>query len=195
MAIWRTSTPLGVTAEHCYGAKMASKIEIKAATPDAFSDSDRARFRDLVIMGGEVGGAILEENIANARVLVTLWADGVMRGVVALKRPRDSYRKKVAGWTGVALPKPEVPYELGYVFIESDLQGVGWSHRLIAEALAHTDGAAIFSTVRTDNARMRATLGKAGFAAAGKPYVRGLNREIGLLTRPRALPSVDAEGR
>lgn len=166
---------------------MEPDVEIIARTPDTFSDSDRTRFRDLVIEGGEVGGAVLEGNIANARVLVTLWAHGAMRGVAALKRPLDSYRAKVAGKTGVALPKPEIPYELGYIFIQPDLRGGGRSHRLVGEALAHADGVAIFATVRTDNGAMRATLGKAGFTAIGKPYPGQENREIGLLIRP-AIP-------
>lgn len=166
-------------------------VQINAATPASYSGSERARFRDLVIEGGEVGGVVLDGNIANARVLVTLWADGVMRGVAALKRPRDSYRDKVADWTGVALPKPEIPYELGYIFIQPDLRGGGRSHRLVAEALAHADGAAMFATVRTDNGAMRATLGKAGFTAVGKPYPGQENRVIGLLMRPAIPLSLD----
>jgi RimJ/RimL family protein N-acetyltransferase len=149
---------------------MDDGIEIIAGAPEAFSSTDRARFRELVIEAGEVVGAALSTNITNARALVILRHDRIVRGVAALKRPQASYRKKISELSGVPLPADTYPFELGYVFIEPEMQGRRLSHRLIAEALSHGEGMAIFATVRTDNAAMRVALSKAGFKAKGQAY-------------------------
>lgn len=162
---------------------MTDEIKFIAALPSDCSAVDRATFRDLVVQAGEVVGAALNTNVANARVLVMLKHHGIVRGVAALKRPQDSYRDKIINQAATALPRSEYPYELGYIFIEPDLQGRGLSHRLVAEALAHNDGAAVFATVRTDNGPMRSTLAKAGFTAVGRPYLGVQKQMIGLLVR------------
>lgn len=159
------------------------RIELVVGLPGVFTGGERMRFHELVANAGEVAGAALTANIENARVLVMLKHEGVVHGVAALKRPQESYRKKVMQQAAVALPASDFPYEFGYVYIEPNLQGRGLSHRLVSEALAHSDGAAVFATVRIDNAAMRATLSKAGFTALGQSYSGLNNRRLGLLLR------------
>lgn len=162
---------------------VADLIELIAGLPAHFIAGERTRFQELVAHAGEVIGAALTANIANARVLVMLKHEGIVRGVAAMKRPQDSYRAKIMKQAAVALPRSDYPYELGYVFLEPNLQGRGLSHRLVSEALAHSDGAAVFATVRTDNVAMRTALYRAGFAEAGQPYLGLQGRSIGLLLR------------
>lgn len=136
---------------------MAQNPVIEPLKPSNLSATDSTRFRELVIEAGEVVGMTLATNIDNARV-------------AALKRPQDSYRQKIAKLANVDLARSAWPYELGYIYIEPELQGCGLSHRLVAAALEHRDYAGVFATVRADNQRMRATLEKAGFKPAGVHY-------------------------
>lgn len=159
---------------------------IRTAQPEDCSDAERKRFSDLVLEGGEVGGAVLAINIVEARVLVMLTQDEIVCGIAALKRPRKSYREKTSVKSEVDLDEASLPYELGYVYVQPVLQGTGQSHRLIAAALDHCDGAGVFATVRMDNDRMRATLEKAGFVVAGQPYPGRDEQQIGVLLRVAA---------
>lgn len=162
---------------------METDIEVLARAPGAFSPAELKRFRELIIEGGEVGGAALATNIVNARILVVLTVRGMMRGVAALKCPQNGYRKKVANWTSFELSAADYPYELGYVYIQPTLRGRGLSHRLIASTLQHNDARGVFATVRMDNKPMRTTFAKAGFAAEGADYPGTKGDRIGLLIR------------
>lgn len=153
-------------------------------TPDAFSLAERTRFEKLVIEGGEVSGAVLTSNIANAKILAMYRDKGVIHGVAALKRPRDSYRGKLEAKAGVALPRTEYPYEIGYIFLDNKLQGQRLSYPIVQAALENADGAGVFATVRIDNDKMRRTLKRAGFNAVGNSWKGNEERIVGLLIRP-----------
>lgn len=159
---------------------------IRTALPEDCNDAERKRFFDLVVEGGEVGGAVLATNIADARILVMLIDGGTVYGIAALKRPQKSYRDKTAVKSEVDLDEASLPYELGYVYVQPAFQGKGMSHRLIAAALDHSDGMGVFATVRMDNNRMRTTLEKAGFLAAGIAYPGRHEQPIGVLLRAAA---------
>lgn len=158
-------------------------IDIIGASPEAFSDAERVRFQELVEQAGEVTSAALLTNISTARALVLLKQDGIIRGVTALKRPQAGYRQRIEKRSSFALPPETYPYELGYVFIEPAMQGRGLSHQLVAKALSHDDGKAIFATVRADNEPMRTVLNSASFIEAGQPYLGRDKRVIRLFVR------------
>src|SRR3954469_21734564 len=139
-------------------------------TPDTFSKAELTWFEELVIKGGEVGGAVLTDNIANAKILAVYRDMGVIHGVAALKRPRASYRRKIGAKAGVELSKESYPYELGYIFLDDQLQNRRLSYPIVQAALDHTDGAGVFATVRIDNDKMRRTLKRAGFSAVGDSW-------------------------
>lgn len=162
---------------------MSGALPIRAAQPADFNDTERAHFFELVVEGGEVGGAVLAGNIAAARALVVLIDGDTICGIAALKRPRASYREKTAAKSRLDLDATSLPYELGYVYVQPDYQGQGQSHRLIAAALEHTDGAAVFATVRTDNGRMRSAFEKAGFVSTGNLYPGRNGQPIGVMLR------------
>lgn len=166
---------------------MIDEIDLVAASPADFTFYERRRFEELVVQAGEVADAALTTNTINARVLVMMKHHGMVRGVSALKRPQESYRKKIVEQTEIELPTSDYPYELGYIFIKPELQGLGLSHRLVSEALAYSDNEGVFATVRTDNGAMRTALYRAGFVDAGKTYQGFRERTIGLLLRDKAL--------
>jgi len=162
---------------------MNESIGITSGVPAAYPEAALDRFRDLVLQGGEVDGAVLAANIANARLLATLTVGSTIRGIAALKRPQGSYRAKLETKADVKLGVDAYPYELGYVFLEAALHGRGLSHQLLAEVLAIEEVAGIFATVRVDNAPMRAGLHRAGFVETGRVYAGRDDREISLLVR------------
>lgn len=153
-------------------------------TPDKFSEVDLQRFKELVIKGGEVGGAALADNVANARILAIYREEGVIVGTTALKRPKASYREKTQRRSGIVVSESDSPYELGYTFLDDSLQGRRMSYPLVQAALVHADRAGVFATVRVDNEKMRRTLNRAGFIAAGNSWKGNEGRIIGLLIRP-----------
>lgn len=164
-------------------AWMSVVMRIDALAPQNLSDEQRAAFIRLVQEGGEVGKAALATNMGNARVLILGSVAGDVKGIAALKRPQASYCKKIRERTGVEVGEPLYPYELGYVVLAPEARGKRISHRLVAEALAHADGRAIFATARDENGAMLATLASAGFRPVGREYRGRNNQKMRLLVR------------
>lgn len=152
-------------------------MNIVVYEPAELTDADRASFIELVRAGGEVGGQLLEKNIANAQALVFLRQEGQIRGIAALKRPLPSYRKRIGKSANAGLSDADFPYELGYIFIVPEARGQKLSGPLVAKALEIASGSGVFATARIDNHAMRAALLKAGFGPAGRPY-RGRSSRI-----------------
>jgi GNAT superfamily N-acetyltransferase len=144
--------------------------EITAKEAGAFSEAEHQDFLRLVREGGEVGDAVLESNVRNAKCLVFLRSASALIGIAALKNPRLSYRQRVGASSGAEIPAASFPYELGYVFITEDHRERGLSRRLVEAALAGANGLGVFATSHAANAGMHATLGNCGFSLAGKPY-------------------------
>lgn len=164
-------------------AWMSVLMKVDALAPQDLSDNQRAAFIRLVEEGGEVGKRALATNMRNARVLILGSVAGDVKGIAALKRPQASYRKKIREWAGVEVGAPLYPYELGYVVLAPEARGKRISHRLVAEALAHADGRAIFATARDENGAMLATLATAGFRSVGREYRGRNNQKMRLLVR------------
>jgi GNAT superfamily N-acetyltransferase len=164
---------------------MSAALDIAAAAPERFPQDERDLFGALVREAGEVGKNALATNIRTANALVFGRLAGKVLGIAALKRPQASYRRRIGGKAGVDLDPARYPYELGYVFLLPEAQGKKLSHGLVAAALAHAEGAAVFATARADNAAMLAALAKAGFKQAGQDYRGRGTRMIRLLVKPQ----------
>jgi len=165
---------------------MKAVLDIVAAAPDGFSQDERDLFNTLVKQAGEVGGDGLVTNIPNSKALVFGRIAGEVFGVAALKRPQASYRERIGRMARVDIGPAHYPYELGYVFLLPEARGKKLSHGLVAAALAHAEGAAVFATTRTDNAAMLSALAKAGFKQVGQDYPGRGTRMIRLLVRPQS---------
>jgi GNAT superfamily N-acetyltransferase len=164
-------------------AWMGVVMKIAALAAQDLSGDQRAAFIRLVQEGGEVGKTALATNMKNARVLILGSVAGDVKGIAALKRPQASYCKKIRERAGVEVGEPLYPYELGYVVLAPEARGKRISHRLVAEALAHADGRAIFATARDENRAMLATLATAGFRRVGREYRGRNNQKMRLLVR------------
>ncbi|ACK50901.1 GCN5-related N-acetyltransferase [Methylocella silvestris BL2] len=156
-----------------------------AGEPGSFSDIDRTAFIALVKAGGEVSDVVLARNVKNAKALVLLRGKEGIKGVAALKKPLASYRRRISGKSEFHVDASSFPYELGYIYIVPEARGQHLSGPLVNAAIDAAAGAGIFATARVDNARMHASLVKAGFEAQGKPYGgRGGKRQIQIFIRP-----------
>lgn len=162
---------------------MSAVLNIAAAAPDGFSQDERDLFGALVRKAGEVSENALATNLKTAKALVFGRIAGKVLGIAALKRPQATYRKRIREKAGVDISLESYPYELGYVYVLPEARGKKLSHGLIASALAHAEGAAVFATARTDNAAMLAALANAGFKQAGEDYRGRGTRMIRLVVR------------
>jgi hypothetical protein len=148
---------------------MNSPIEVFSLNPKDCLDSQIKDFMALVLAGGEVRADGLENRIRAGERLVFLTVGCCLCGVAALKCPSAGHRTEVASASGIVLPEPDFPYEIGWVFVMPSVRGRRFSFDLTREALAGvSDG--VFATSRSDNTAMHATLGKFEFLPEGAEW-------------------------
>lgn len=137
--------------------------------PENCSEVELEEFRKLAIFAGKVAADGLPELIGRARLLAFLRDGGRLIGVAGLKRPRDSYRKRVTERSGVSLPLATYPFELGWVSVEpTEVGGKSWL--LCDPLIAQTPGEGAFATTGVGNGRMQTTLVKLGFIRKGETW-------------------------
>lgn len=157
---------------------------IVAKEGSSFSNNERQAFVAMVRAGGEVGDAVLEDNVREAKCLVFLRVGDALAGVAALKNPRGSYRARISKSCGVDLTAGDYPFELGYIYVTEARRGKGHSSELVEAALGAAEGSGIFTTSRTNNAPMHAVLAKFGFSSAGQSYPGSNQNMIAVSVRP-----------
>lgn len=160
------------------------------ATPPTECDTATIlSFIELVRVGGEVGGAVLESNVRTAHCLLRLYRDGYLSGVAALKNPLASYRQRIEDKTGVPVLPSSFPFELGYVFVLPEAREQGIAGKLVHAACEVAGDKGLFATSRTNNQRMHATLERAGFRTFGRIYNSSDGeRQLQLFLRVNAQP-------
>lgn len=149
---------------------MFSDQTLVAQKPGSFTETELQDFIAMVRAGGEVGDAVLEENVRNAECLVFLRQGSCLGGVAALKNPLPGYRHTIKVKTGVTVGASEFSFELGYVFVLPSVRRQGFSVALTRAALATAGGKGVFATSRTNNDGMHATLKKFSFVQTGSSY-------------------------
>ena len=159
--------------------------ECVTLVPDDCSEAELDEFETLAISAGKVTPIRLRELIRLARLLAFLREGDMLIGVAGLKRPRDSYRERVAARSGVPLPVSAYPYELGWVSVLP--AEIGGKSKLLCEPLlASTPGEGVFSTTGVGNDKMRSRLAKMGFKEAGQSWKSAGNEEtLSLFVLPR----------
>ena len=174
---------------------MTGPVQLVSRKPSDCHDTEISDFMALVLAGGEVTANGLEDRIRCAVSLVFLTIGCCLCGVAALKRPEASHRKRVLSNSGIALPEDQFPFfELGWVFIMPSARGRRFSVDLTRTALFSAGTEGVFSTSRTDNPGMHATLAKFQFVPAGKSWAsdRG-EHSLQLFLRCATQPSVAAD--
>jgi predicted GNAT family N-acyltransferase len=144
-------------------------------------------FAALVLAGCEVTEVGLEVRIKNAETLLFLRQDGCLKGIAAVKNPKNKYKERVFQKAQATVEASQFPFELGWVFVLPSSRGAGFSHKLVEAALSVVSDQAIFATSRADNAPMHKVLKAHGFSCHGKTYAssRG-NQHLVLFVRNAA---------
>jgi hypothetical protein len=96
---------------------MVNATSILVQSPSSLSESELYKFMSMVRLGGEVGNAVLEDNVRKAARLVAAYEGGRLVAVAALKVPQDSYRRTIRSRSGVDVDAKNFPFELGYLFV------------------------------------------------------------------------------
>jgi GNAT superfamily N-acetyltransferase len=149
---------------------MSMEHTLIAQPPQAFTETEIHDFLAMVRAGEEVGGAVLERNVRNAKCLVVARQRLCMVGVAALKNTQPSYRKTIKTKAGVAVEAGDFPFELGYIFVLPSARRQGVAVKLCRTALVAADGKGVFATTRSNNHGMNKILAMFSFKKAGRPY-------------------------
>lgn len=173
---------------------MTTKYTIIAQSPGALDEAEIQDFIAMVRAGGEVGDAVLEENVRKAECLVVVRQASCLVAVAALKNPKTSYRKKIQVKVEGAMDADDFPFEFGYLFVLPSARNQGIGAKLSEAALSAARGKGVFATARTNNDGMHVILPKVGFLKVGKPYASGRGgHQLQLFLRPAAKPPVAAD--
>jgi len=107
------------------------------------------QIQDLIKRGGEVGTALIKENLQNA-YLISYAVDprGRVIGTVTLKNPKEEYRKKIEAATDLDLSGY---LERGYTSVEPEFRHSDVADRLIKGLCDRSKGQKIYVTIRMDN--------------------------------------------
>ena len=147
-------------------------------------------FEGMVRKGEEVTPAGLSELISHAAALLFMnEADNSLVGISALKRPRQTYRRKVFKRAHSKLDPEDYCFELGWVFVAKSHRGRRLSRILVKELIPHMGTEKVYATCRKSNKPMRRTLERFGFRREGSPYVADNSYyTLELYVRPSASP-------
>lgn len=145
----------------------SERLSVHTVSQDSLSASQRVAFTAEVLSGGEVAPNGLSERISEAHRLAYATVGDQFVGVGAVKRPRESYKRKVADLSGYDVKGYTA--ELGWIYVRPEARGLGLGFR-ISEALCALHGGRIFATTRSDNDKMQRILSGVGFERKGTEY-------------------------
>ena len=146
--------------------------DIVPKRPADCSDDELEAFEGLVKEGGEVAVGDLHRRIKKAEWFVFLFEeDRTLAGVAALKRPDDTYKKKVFRKARSPEPADNFTFEAGWIFVDEHFRGRKYSRILLEAVLALAGEEQVFATTRENNEPMRRTNLHCGLKESGSPYV------------------------
>lgn len=148
---------------------------ITVLSPKACIAADLVTFRQMVIEGGEIDPITLPRLIEQALALAFARMDSALVGVGAIKRPYDAHRAKVFEKAESLLNPSEFEFELGWFYVHPSARGNRLASKLVQTLMPSLEGRAVYTTTRTNNDRMHASLQRSGFVQEGAPYPSRMN--------------------
>ncbi len=146
--------------------------EITNKRPSECSDHELDAFEDLVKKGGEVAPAGLRNRIMKAEWLVfVVEEDGTFAAVAALKRPSDSYKRKVFQKARTSENPDDFTFEAGWIFVEEAFRDRKYSRLLLQTVVKLAGAKKVYATTREDNVWMRQSNVRCGLVESGSPYI------------------------
>ena len=146
--------------------------------PDETSPNIVDQIHQLITKGGGVGTSYIRENLQNA-FLISYATDqsGRVIGTVTLKRPKESYRKKIQGATGLDLSGY---LERGYTSVEPAFRDQDIADKLIKGLIERSKDQKVYVTIRMDNRPALELTYKNGMVFAAKYLSAKTGHEIGV---------------
>ncbi len=146
--------------------------------PEKISAKTLAEIRDLVVSGGAVGTAWVDEILKSAFLIgYAKDAGGRVVGCEVLKTPKEAYRKKIETATGLDLSGY---LERGYAAVEEGYRGCGILDTLVGGLIERAQGRKAYVTTSMDNRPVVWLTEKHGMRLAGRYVNPGTGREIGV---------------
>jgi GNAT superfamily N-acetyltransferase len=151
--------------------------------PEQIPEKSLREMRDLVVRGGAVGTSWIDGMLSDAFLIgYAENAAGHVVGCEVLKRPKESYRRKIEAATGLDL---RGYLERGYAAVADGWEGRGIMGTIVSGLVREARGRRAYVTIRMDNhPALRLTL-KNGMRLAGRYVNPRTGHEIGVfLTEP-----------
>jgi len=152
---------------------MSEQFEIVVRSGANWDSSTRASARDLILASKAVSNRVaLEANLESATHLAAIHFEGQLIATATIKRPQDSYLKRVSNSSGIDVRGFEA--EFGYVAVKEKW----WKHHLataLADKLLDGFSTPVFAT--TGHPAMKKILARKGFAHKGENWIGGSEDE------------------
>lgn len=150
---------------------------VTVVPPKVCAAADLDAFKQMVIEGGEVEPGTLSSLLGQALALAFARVDCAVVGVGAIKRPYDAHRAKVFAKAKSLLNPSTVEFELGWFYVHPSFRGNRLASKLVQALMPSLEGRAAYTTSRTDNDRMHASLKRVGFVSEGMPFPSKMNKQ------------------
>jgi RimJ/RimL family protein N-acetyltransferase len=158
----------------------------KIKEPSECSEKEIEDFYQKVLDGEQVDPFGLRDRIKKAVLLAFHYEENTLVGIAALKRPNETYKKKVFRKAGVSKESDKYNLELGWAYTIKEYRGKGICSSLVQKLISALGSQNIFATTRTDNFPMQVILIKNGFQKTDKPFKRkNSTYNLQLFTRNR----------
>ncbi len=159
-------------------------------SPGRIPAKNLLEIRDLVMRGGAVGTSWIDGMLRDAFLIgYAENAAGRVVGCEVLKRPKETYRKKIEAATGLDLTGH---LERGYAAVAEGYEGRGIMGTIVSGLIRHAGGRKAYVTIRMDNRPALRLTEKNGMRLAGRYVNPRTGHEIGVFVmgiRPAAAPA------
>lgn len=159
---------------HSRWLQAAMKILVKK--PVDYTKDELNKFKDIVLLGGQVQIKGLEDRILNCKALAMCFINDELVGVSAIKKPNESKTKRTlekAKLNNHLIPK----FELGYSVTMKEHRGKGINSQLNDKLLSLMEkNESIYATTSVES--MKAYLSKRGFVKVGESFEGAINETL-----------------
>ncbi len=160
---------LEIAVRHVHDTERDKQYQIIVKPPKACSNEELDQFAAKVEAGGEVVDGIRNRVKRAFQIGFILYKEKIV-GTAALKMPATSYRSNIFKKSESQLDPSGYPYELGWIFLDSEHRRKGQMTRLIDQLLVPAKESSLFATTRRSNEIMRDMLVQLNFRENGSSY-------------------------
>lgn len=158
-----------------FSSERILSLEPIVKAPQYLTEDESKQIKAMIIAGGEVNAANIDERLAAAHKVAFFETEGLILATASIKKPLISYRDKVFKKAKVPEQSVDFEYELGYLYTLPGARGKNLSNRLISTLLIPLDQQVVFSTTHAGNINGYSLMRTMGFSRIGE-YFPNANR-------------------